>query len=100
MGRLAAHRAKRLLDYIDVLRPVCLRFRRRTILNLYDARRLYTVTKFLNVWRCFMLHSPQLLECNAYVLRAAYLWQNGERYPCEAGQEPPLCWAVDPVKRK
>lgn len=27
-----------------------------------------------------------------YAIRAAYLWQNGENYGYDAGQEPPLCW--------
>ncbi|HOC69366.1 MAG TPA: choice-of-anchor Q domain-containing protein [Candidatus Hydrogenedentes bacterium] len=28
----------------------------------------------------------------SYAIRAAYLWQNGENYRYDAGQEPPLCW--------
>lgn len=31
-----------------------------------------------------------------YAIRAAYLWQNGERYTYNAGEEPPLCWELPP----
>ncbi len=32
----------------------------------------------------------------SYAIRAAYLWQNGERYVYDAEQEYPLCWALAP----
>ncbi|MBP7869403.1 MAG: hypothetical protein KA031_01810, partial [Candidatus Hydrogenedentes bacterium] len=28
----------------------------------------------------------------SYAIRAAYLWQNGEWYAYDAGEEPPMCW--------
>ncbi len=34
----------------------------------------------------------------AYAIRAAYLWQNGERYRYDAGQAPPLCWILGSVE--
>ena len=33
----------------------------------------------------------------AYAIRAAYLWQNGEEYHYDAGQEPPVCWVLGPM---
>jgi len=30
----------------------------------------------------------------AYAIRAAYIWQKGERYTYDAGQTPPLCWTL------
>ncbi len=32
----------------------------------------------------------------AYAIRAAYLWQNGERYAYDPGASPPLCWILAP----
>jgi len=32
-----------------------------------------------------------------YAIRAAYLWQNGEQYHYDAGEDPPLCWAPGPA---
>ncbi len=29
-----------------------------------------------------------------YAIRAAYLWQNGERYVYDPAQDPPVCWAL------
>ncbi len=34
----------------------------------------------------------------AYAIRAAFLWQNGEQYHYDAGQDAPLCWALGPVE--
>ena len=31
-----------------------------------------------------------------YAIRAAYLWQNGERYIYDGGIAPPLCWVLAP----
>ena len=33
----------------------------------------------------------------AYAIRAAYLWQSGEQYHYEAGEDAPLCWVLGPV---
>ncbi len=30
----------------------------------------------------------------AYAIRAAYLWQNGESYVYDMGQDPPMCWTL------
>ncbi len=30
----------------------------------------------------------------AYAIRAAYLWQNGERYTYNSSLEPPMCWTL------
>jgi len=30
----------------------------------------------------------------AYAIRAAYLWQNGETYAYDPGEEAPLCWVL------
>ncbi len=30
----------------------------------------------------------------SYAIRAAYLWQNGEWYAYDAGEEPPMCWEL------
>ncbi|OQB37942.1 MAG: hypothetical protein BWY09_01478 [Candidatus Hydrogenedentes bacterium ADurb.Bin179] len=32
----------------------------------------------------------------AYAIRAAYLWQNGERYLHDDGTVPPTCWVLSP----
>jgi len=32
----------------------------------------------------------------AWAIRAAYLWQNGERYTYDELQAPPLCWTLTP----
>lgn len=32
----------------------------------------------------------------AYAVRAAYLWQNGERYLHDDGNVPPTCWVLSP----
>ncbi len=32
----------------------------------------------------------------SYAIRAAYLWQNGEVYHYDAGEDVPLCWALGP----
>ena len=32
----------------------------------------------------------------AYAIRAAYLWQNGERYGYAPASAPPLCWVLVP----
>ncbi|HOC68545.1 MAG: The GLUG motif protein [Candidatus Hydrogenedentes bacterium ADurb.Bin101] len=32
----------------------------------------------------------------AYAIRAAYLWQNGERYAYEPDEDPPVCWVLAP----
>ncbi|HOC68785.1 MAG: Dictyostelium (slime mold) repeat protein [Candidatus Hydrogenedentes bacterium ADurb.Bin101] len=34
----------------------------------------------------------------AYAIRAAYLWQNGELYHYDAGENVPLCWALGSVE--
>ncbi len=31
-----------------------------------------------------------------YAIRAAYLWQNGEHYVYDGGEEAPLCWVLAP----
>ncbi len=33
----------------------------------------------------------------AYAIRAAYLWQNGERYHYDPSEDPPVCWVLGPV---
>lgn len=33
----------------------------------------------------------------AYAIRAAYLWQEGERYTFVAAASPPLCWVLTPL---